>query len=279
MSICHRAVKCGWKGNAVTLISELLDLSYEEAKTVLNEGSGASIKEILAILQALEKDPYKPLPDTVWIEGAERLLPEHNHEGVGKWLRKRGYDHHDFLTSHQVYLPPTGLYDGRVVFEVTTDKLRAYQLYDYTGLKEKKTINPKHEFLSRTLFEYEEWKNEELDLLIHEGIFDVARSKVRGFAATCVFGTNISDTQKYLLSKSKIKNVYIVLDGDTRNEDLKKDKAWQMACQVADIGKPTYLVRIPKDEDPDSILESQLEACLQKAYRVLSKSELLYARL
>lgn len=275
LSICHRSAKCGWKGNAVTFISELFEVAYREALQILNEGTGASIKEILAILKDAEEDPYKPLPDTVWIEGAKRL--DYFNKSVFQWLEKRGYEYESFINRFPLYIPPEGLYPGRAIFEVKTEKLRAYQLYDYTGLKEKKTINPEHQFLSRTLYDYDNWKDKEETILIHEGIFDAARSITRGYNATCVFGTNLSMTQKYLLTKSKMKNVYVVLDGDTKTQDIKKDKAWQMACELAESGVKTSIVRLPKLEDPDSISENEFRDCIERAYPVLSKAELRYA--
>ncbi len=282
LSICHRAVKCGWKGNAVTFISELLDLSYEDAKDYLNEGASSSPAEIIAILKDRKDNSYEPIPDTVSIEGSMPATelqgtPQWNY--LNGWLTRRGYDPEAFLEAHSVSLPPSGLYTGRAIFNISSNRVKGYQLYDMTGKMERKTINPSNEFLSRMLYGYDNWKNDSSPILIHEGIFDAARSMSRGYNATCIFGTNLSETQKYLLTESKAEKFIVCLDGDTATSDITKDKAWKIAKELSETGRLTLIARLPKTEDPDSCDEATFDACVDKAYEVISLENWLYAKL
>lgn len=277
LSICHRAVKCGWAGNAVSFISELMNCSYEEAKRILNEGRDNSITYLMSLLTTFEEELETELKDEVWIEGAIPFSesPTRLQTDVLSWLNRRGYTQ----AFDSLWMPPEGLYRGRVIFKVTSGRVKGYQLYDYTGKSERKTINPEREFLSRTLYRYDEWKSSDRPILIHEGIFDVERSRLRGFNATCVFGTNLSDSQHYLLSCSNASEIIVCLDGDTKTEDIKKDKAWKMAQALTTTSKPVSLVRLPINEDPDSCKEVVFRGCLNKRTSILSREDWLIGKL
>jgi len=231
----------------------------------------------MSLLESIEREPEEPLPDEVWIEGSTRLSESSTRlqRDVLSWLNDRGYtDPFDTL-----WMPPEGLYRGRVVFRVESLDVKGYQLYDYTRKQERKTINPEREFLSRTLYRYDEWKDSEEPILVHEGIFDVERSRQRGFNATCVFGTNLSDTQHILLSFARAKEIIVCLDGDTRTDDIKKDKAWAMAQKLTSTQKDVSIMRLPIKEDPDSVNENVLRSCYSRRSPVLSREQWLIGKL
>jgi len=67
LSICHRAVKCGWKGNALGFVTELLDVSYEQARRFLDQGRDGTPEYLMSLLESIEREPEEPLTDEVWI--------------------------------------------------------------------------------------------------------------------------------------------------------------------------------------------------------------------
>jgi hypothetical protein len=281
LSMCHRAT-CAWKGNAVTLISELLNLSYEKARAALDGAQDISLESILSLMDYDETTPFEKMPESVWINNAYK--PSRYPSGVFDWLLRRNYDPDQFVQQHSLWMPPDGLYNGRCIFQVNSFNVTAYQLYDYTGKMQRKTINPEGEFLSRTLYQYNNGKaiNEESEdyLLIHEGIFDVARSLTRGYNAVCVFGTNLSSHQEELIRKHQAKEIIVCLDGDTKVKDTSKDKAWNMALRLSqNKNKNISIMRLPLEHDPDSCPESLFDGCFAKRFEIKDKDDWLFESL
>lgn len=281
LSICHRA-SCGWKGNAISLLSELLDLSYERAKETLNGKEDYSIESIIQLVEYDSEIPFKRLANRAWINDAYK--PSRWPSDVLDWIRRRGYSPDEFFQYNDVWMPPDGLYNGRVIFKVESNNVLAYQLYDFTGKNPRKTINPEGEFLSRTLYNYNQGNpihecSAEF-LLVHEGIFDVARSLTRDYNACCIFGTNLSSYQEELLRQHKAKEIVVCLDGDTNIKDLSKDKAWQIATRLSKtISKQVSIMRLPLKDDPDSCDESVFDACFDSRLVLKDKDEWLFENL
>jgi hypothetical protein len=257
VALCHRA-SCGWKGNHVKLISAYLKTDVEEAKNLISGGVQESLASLINLLEEDKstKNEILTISDKVWIENSTRITIQNCPMEIEKWLTMtREYDPAEFLKVHAVYLPPAGLYQGRVIFKVSSDNVEAYQLYDYTGLLERKTLNPSREFLSRTLYNYENVKDKD-EIIIHEGIFDVARSIERGYSPVCVFGTNISEYQTYLLSKTEAKEIIICLDADANVKSKNSDnsKSFNMSKKLTEKIKDKIIsiMYLPKG-DPDDI--------------------------
>lgn len=278
LSICHR-MNCGWAGNAVSLISELQGISYEKARAVLNGAEDSSLESILQLIEYETETPFQKLSDTAWIKDA--CKPSKCPSDVSQWLDKRGYSFDQISQYCELWMPPEGLYKGRVIFRVESKNVLAYQLYDFTGKNPRKTINPEGEFLSRTLFAYNQGKPFHEDskdfLLIHEGIFDTLRSLTREYNACCIFGTNISLHQIELIRAHQAKEIVVCLDGDTAVKDLSKDKAWPMAIKLQkSLNKTVSIMRLPFEDDPDSCQEFKFDDCFVNRLVLKDKDDWLF---
>lgn len=287
---CWRA-KCGWSGTSSWFVSQILNISPKEAYDFLSGDIDVSIETLMAEVEGLQaaiQDRFS-LPDEVmsansynafW-ESSEFLFESDKEEIVCNWIQGRGYDVDKFLQHHEVFIPPSlPDWEGYVAFVVETNISRTYLLYLYDlsrlSPKNPKTRNPPGDVLSSMLYNYNNIINSDKPLFIVEGFFDAARLISWGYNAVCTFGTNMSDYQAYLISRTKASEVCVMYDNGADKYAKKAVSKLAGHCYEKEI---TRLHIDKKDGDPDSITEQEFFRYYTKRTRYVNEYKAAYNKL
>lgn len=278
--LCHRAT-CGWTGKFSDLYHEITGEKYAGFTGVAAPSALTSLRQQLYTPPIQDYVYHDP---NVMVEGAiplTALTPD-----IAAWIERRGYDPDWMSEKFPCFLSPD--HWGRVGFYVRTEGNEAYQLYSVTGRHERKTLNPKHEILSQHLFNYNAVKEERDVVFVHEGIFDVARTTQRELSAVAIFGTNISETQAYLLSQLQAREICLCLDGDIASAKFKKVETstgkqfhkdeWFALTSADTCGKVISVMRLPPDKDPDDCSEDEFADAFNRR-RIFTPNHRLISRL
>lgn len=132
----------------------------------------------------------------------------------------------------RVFIPT--FHDGKVVYWV------ARTFMD----QEPKYLNPKG--LSKVDFVFGLQQAKSFDtVIITEGVFSAIAA---GPNAVATFGKAVSASQRQQIADANFKRIVVALDGDARKE------AVELSVWFSSRGHETYLVDMPRDQDPDSDL-------------------------
>ncbi len=261
---CWRA-KCGWRGTSNWFLSQYLNISPKEAFDLLSGEIEISVETLITEIEELRDTLSKrfDLPDekvfksfdSFWAS-CEILDGSDLEEEIVEWIASdRDYDPDEFLQLHTLLIPPPlEEWEGRVVFQVETNEMVAYQLYAFAPDLHPKTLNPGGEVLSSFLYNYNEIKDSPEPLFVTEGIFDAARLTSWGYNAVCTFGTNMSEYQAYLLSRTRAEEICMLYDNGA---DDKAKTAIKMLAQHCYEKELTRISITTEDADPDDISEDE----------------------
>lgn len=262
---CWRS-KCGWRGTSNWFLSQYLNISPKDAFDLLSGEVEISVEALITEIEELRQELFNrfDLPgekimrsfDSFW-ESCEILEGSSVEDDVVNWIEhERNYDPGEFLQVHTLFAPPPlEEWESRVVFQVDTNDMTAYQMYAFVPGIKPKTLNPPGEVLSSFLYNYNEVKDSPEPIFVTEGIFDAARLISWGYNAVCTFGTNMSEYQAYLLSRTRSDEIVMLYDNGAENKAKTAVKLLAQHCYEKEITR----VHIPIEKaDPDMISEEQL---------------------
>lgn len=281
---CWRA-KCEYRSGLISFLADYLKKDYKAVKDMVYEGFSEEAILIAKIEKILHDDKKTAVQELsfeeidVFPEECIKASEAPNAEEYADWIQyTRGYNLEEFEAQHSVYMPPQyGLMKGRVVFEVLTNNNRAYLLYAFEKGLMPKTINPNGRVLSQMLYNYNDAKDGEI-ILVHEGIFDCARTKSYGFSSVALFGINMSFQQAFLLKETGCQEICLCLDAGTEDKMLKifqefKDLWHGVRVTMVDFGDGSVKI------DADSISEESLYLHLARRKVLQSGQESLNDRI
>jgi DNA primase len=271
---CWRAT-CGYRGSAGWFVKDVLGVDFAEAVKILDGEKDTSLSELkadtLAMFAEIEKRysnvDFSMLGSRIdeWVVDSDPLSWSPMLDDVIDWLdNERGYDPEPFMDQHNLYVPPQqGKWEGRILFEVRSLMNRAYLAYSIWPDIKPKTINPPGAVLSKMLYNYNEAYHGET-VFVCEGIFDSARLKSWGLHSVAIFGVNISIDQIYLLSKTKAKEICVLLDNGAEEAAVKV--CGQLADYIKD--KEITIMNITRQgADPDELEEDEFMDCFERRRR------------
>lgn len=281
---CWRA-KCGYRNGLIKFMADHLGKDYQAVKSMVYEGVSNESVVTAKINALLDKKPmtaqqYEIIQDIdVFIEDCVPVQDSPDFEKIQDWLMyRRGYDVLNFLHEHNLYMPPQfGLMKGRCVFEVKTEQNRAYLMYAFEPELMPKTINPPGRVLSQMIYNYDDAKDGEI-IMVHEGIFDCARTKSYGFSSCAIFGINMSYQQAFLLRETSATEICLCLDAGTNEQML---KIYEQYGSLWD-GKAVSMVVLgdgSSKKDADNVSEDYLMQRLAKRTFLKRQEVSLYDRI
>jgi len=158
------------------------------------------------------------------------------------YLNLRSYSRETPI-AYQCGICSVGPWMNRMIIPVYFNhQLVSYQAADLTRraqVKYKTAPGEINNFLYR--WDLIDWSKRYIVLV--EGVLDAWRF---GDNALCTFGTHLTDRQKNLIIKSKIKKVYLSWDGDAWEKSLKH--AEELNTFIPEVA----VVQYPPEHDPDS---------------------------
>ena len=275
LGICHR---CKWSCNLLALLMAVLgikkdaalDLCYGHRDTSL-EGLRGRVSQLLNeqninhnSLDFYEVYFRNPLPS-----GVKKITKKK----FPVIFKKRGVTYEEAISSGAMFCNVSGKYYGRIIFPISTLKNKTFtavtslygknlertrEKFKRTGGKYRKSLFPPKSFMSEVIYMYDEYKNSCKSLFIVEGIWDFFSIKKIGLNANALLGNFLSKRQAYLLSKTKAKRIFLMLDGSVPIDHIKK--VHSLLSEVC-FDKEVRVCFLPMDKDPnesskDIIIES-----------------------
>lgn len=170
----------------------------------------------------------------------------------------------DILDVFPAYMSTAKFLQNRMIFEIKTGESYAWlgYLMGQADDDNPKTLNPRGSVLSYMLGGYNYFADKTAPLLLHEGIFDMFRSVLRGYSAVCSFGKVLSPKQLSLLNDTKSEELVLCYDGDTAGLKAMWSiiKKWRKH-----ITKRLSMMIIPYGKDPDEYgPKSKYDECFEK---------------
>ena len=190
---CH-CFKCGYKTSWAGLISQLKNISYEEAKGMVEDSYWIKPK-IEKKIESIILPERESLSNNAWDYLISRKLTR------------------ELIWKYDLYLTRERPYYNRIVMpvyfkkEAVTFQARAI---NGNGLR---YLSPKNSPIGMVLYNYDEIKINE-PLIISEGVFDVLNLVKYGYNSVATFGKKISDSQISLLEKKGVRDVILMYDAD-----------------------------------------------------------------
>ncbi len=247
--------RCSETGMFSNLLQELTGLSRKECKDLVEskaEGFQKTAKDQINQILHPDKEETKEtgtllrLPDHAIDITQNTVFPL-----LDYWCENRDIDR-STLINHGCFICRVGSAMNRIIIPIYCDNiLVAYKAADLTGQAQlrydiKGSIN-------NYLYNYDRIY---CTMIVTEGILDAWRL---GDEAVATFGTHITEMQKHLILKLKLKELIFCRDGD----------AWMRARKEAEFFYPfiekVFVIRFPKDEDPDSFGKEKTYELIEKA--------------
>jgi len=194
---CH-CFKCGYKASWAGLISQLKNISYEEAKGIVEDNFWIKPK--------IEKkiEPIILPERELWADEAWNYL-------INRGLTK------ELIWKYDLYLTRERPYYNRIIISVYfRGKPVSFQARAINGNR-LRYLSPKNSSIGMVLYNYDEIKINE-PLVISEGVFDVLNLVKHGYNSVATFGKKISDSQIDLLEKKGVKEVILMYDADATSK-------------------------------------------------------------
>jgi 5S rRNA maturation endonuclease (ribonuclease M5) len=209
--------KCGTRGNFVTLIHKLTGLPFSEINKHLERYTPTG--ESQAILTTIF-EPKKSIESKVNWNGL-KVSNTLSHYLVEKFCQERDYSI-EILFKYGCMYSPTGLYSQRLIIPIPhLSELIAFTARDLTGLNEKKYLFPPGFKAHKTIYLTSE-PDISKNLFVVEGVFDAWAIQESGVGIGCaIFGKELSKFQLGKIISLSVKQIYIMLDSDTKRQTLK----------------------------------------------------------
>lgn len=236
---------CGAKGRSLITLFKRLDVSLsqmKELRSLLSEDQIKNYTEMPDEVTTLHLPPgFKPL----WIPTKSI---HYNH--AIRYLTNRGITGYDIIR-YQMGYTIEGPYANRIIISShdTNNKLNyfiARSFYD-NGLRYK---NPP---VSKNVVMFENQINWSLPLVLCEGVFDAIAIRRN---AIPLLGKFVPKKLLKMMIKSKVKDVYVVLDSDARTE------AMEIERQLTTNGMNVKLVTLDK-KDPSELGFNETWKCIE----------------
>ena len=243
--------KCGARGSFVTLIHKLTGLPFSEINKRLERYT--PVGESQAILTTIF-EPKKSIESKVNWNGL-KVSNTLNHYLIENFCRERDFSI-EILLKYGCMYSLTGLYSQRLIIPIPhLSEPIAFTARDLTGLSPKKYLFPSGFKVHKTLYLTSE-PNLNSDLFIVEGIFDAWAVEESSVGIGCaLFGKELSKFQLDKIISLPAKQIYIMLDSDTKKQTLK-------VTEMIRGFKPAIPIYL-KQGDPDSN-KNQLNEIIKK---------------
>jgi 5S rRNA maturation endonuclease (ribonuclease M5) len=276
LCVCHR---CKWESNAYGM---LLQLGYtkKEALEAIKGKINRSIHGLKSRVRRLNSESFDT-EDNEPIIYFKNIIPEgcipvsKDHFPKALFERKVSVNMAEILGAK--ICNTRGKYYNRIIFPVECLKTRTFvaqtgftksktkkikKIYKERGTLFRKVMFPDGSFMGEVLYLYNKLRNTKKDVFVVEGVMDALRLLRFGLCAVAVFGSKIGETQSYLLSLMKTRNIYIMLDGDVKKEKLVK----YVKRVVRDCpDKRIKVCELDKDKDPDDLSDDELFIVIKEA--------------
>jgi len=199
------------------------------------------------ILKYLPKGTYVEYKGLSIIELPKEYQPLHSASTtsvvanlVRKYLYERGLSDNDFI-KYGIGYATTGEYGGRVIIpsfsESSTLNFFVARTYDGNYFKYK---NPE---ASKDIIFFDSLINWSQPIILCEGVFDAMAIRRN---AIPILGKSISTSLYKKIITSKVKDIYVALDTDAR------DQALNISEKFLNQGKRVFLIDLP-DKDPSEM--------------------------
>lgn len=223
---------CQTRGRTIRSLLSQLKTPRDKAHEVLKylpKGSQIEYKQISIVELPAEFQPLLQASTTSIIANKVR-----------KYLYDRGLTELDFI-KYNIGYTTSGEYSGRIIIPSYSEsgQLNFFvaRTYDNNYFKYK---NPE---ASKDIIFFENFINWNAPIILCEGVFD-AMSIRRN--AIPILGKSLSKSLYKKIITSPLTDVYIALDSDA------KDRALEIAEQLLNQGKRTFLINLP-DKDPSEM--------------------------
>jgi len=272
--------RCKYGASFIYFLMIRLNISKERAREIISGKKEASVEGLRERIKVLSE---KNLSEDFSIEDVffKNPLPP----GLTKITKK---DFPIALAEREVSIGFTnklgimvcnssGKFFNRLVFPITTLRTQTFaavtalpkkkarkmkEVYKAKGENFRKSLFPFGSFMTETLYLYNLIKNFRGDLYITEGVWDVLCLLKYGLCATATFGDKISTRQAELLSITKAKRLFIMLDGDV---PFKRLLEYYSLLSVTCFDKEVYLCILPKEKDPDDLSKEEVLTITREA--------------
>jgi len=261
--------KCSEKGNIVRLVAKIKNISFIEAKEIINPTS--ELKKIL-------EERNKVVEESIIIPNKDFKLPEHTYrfrkdktdlwqETAFLFLRQKyGLTWND-VEQADLHYNIHGKYKNSIIIPCYfKEKMVCFlsRSWDKQCLQRYKNCPNNEAILSikNILYNIDSIKQGQQNVIITEGAFDCIKVKSVFSGVVAVLGTEISQIQKNLLISMKAENYFIMFDADTHITSTNK-KAQNLANYLSAFGK-TRVIQLPSGKDPGDLTEEEIKRILEK---------------
>ena len=272
--------RCKYGASFIYFLMIRLNISKERAREIISGKKEASVEGLRERIKVLSE---KNLSEDFSIEDVffKNPLPP----GLTKITKK---DFPIALAEREVSIGFTkkleitacnssGKFFNRLVFPITTLRTQTFvavsalsqknakkmkAIYKTRGENFRKSLFPFGSFISETLYLYNRIKTFKGNLYIVEGVWDTLRLLKYGLCATATFGDKISTRQAELLSMTKAKRLFIMLDGDV---PFKRLLEYYSLLSMTCFDKEVYLCILPKEKDPDDLSKEEVLTITREA--------------
>jgi DNA primase len=232
--VCHR------RGFSATTLLKLLKASSTDIVTCQSNETYIKKKSFTEIERLA---PKLNLPDD--FTTFDKIRKNFITEKAVRYLLKRNLNQYEIL-KYKIGFCQNGRFANSIIIP-SYDSNSTLNYFVAKNLNTNRYTNPDFS-KDQIIFDlYINWNYDHLVLV--EGIFDAFAVKHN---VTPLLGKILSKQLKQKLAKSRIKKIYICLDGDQTTDSLR------IAEYIQSIGKEAYLVKLPEDKDPSELGYDQI---------------------
>lgn len=248
--MCHY---CGEKGGPVTLVSKILGVTYDKAVETLDRNFSITVHD--------EEEYHEPVVADIQLPTEFRPLAGKSSSRAAKqylsYARSRNLDE-EILTKYNIGYCAAGYYCGRIIVPVYAyGKVVSFVARAISKKAEKKVLTPPGNEQYSYLFNLDNIMGRS-EVIVVEGVFDALSMPDMAVAS---FGKKITLKQSNLLRKAGVKKVIFCFDEDAMDETLKFAQQNWMTFD-------TYIVELPKNEDPSSLGPVAMKELLHDAVKM-----------
>lgn len=234
--------RCGWKGplsylftvlgiQSVTRLADWAEVARN--MSLFHEGKSQESKATTDNTQEIGYPCAVAHP--AYVQDAWYYLTSPKEQG-GRGLSP------ELIAYYGIVAATEGKYVGRVFIPTLHDNKVVYWVARTYMDHEQKYLNPVGVSKVDYVFGLQQARQYDT-VIITEGVFSAIAA---GPNAVATFGKAVSDNQCRMIEDAGFSRIVVALDGDARKEAIK------LALRFTSRGFATYLVNMPKDQDPDS---------------------------
>jgi len=251
--------RCNSKGPFERLLSKLTGFTVEECKRVIEDFDitfrESTLEQIIEILNSEEEEDERPSIKKVELPKLfEEVTERTNFPLLFKYLHRRKVNLSTVIEAG-CGICRAGPYMNRLIIPVFYEgEPVAYQAADMTGMAQVKYVTgPPGVKINNFLYNYDKIDKR---MIVTEGVLDAWRV---GKDAVATFGTHFTEQQKQLILEKQLDELILLWDGD----------AYWRAREAAKFFEPfiekVRVVKLPQNEDPDSLGEEKVQILIQEA--------------